>query len=229
YGEAVIGNLGSARQGRLTAIGDTVNVASRIEVANKEAGTRLLISEELYEQVKDDVTMDDFVRVKLRGTAERKTLYEISGVDSSALPAQHDLDTRTDEVRQHLAGLEWTRVLSEGDLPVGGHRVVERQEFDLLLIRTKKNVYACNNACPHLHLPLKESKVVDEAIVCRWHESRFDLATGEIKHWCAALEPDGTSKEMEYLGNISKNRHPLNVFPVRVAEGHIWVALGTES
>jgi len=49
YGEAVIGTLGSSSKERLTAIGDTVNVASRIEAANKEAGTRLLISSELYE------------------------------------------------------------------------------------------------------------------------------------------------------------------------------------
>lgn len=50
YGEAVIGTLGSSSKERLTAIGDTVNVASRIEAANKEAGTRLLISRKLYEQ-----------------------------------------------------------------------------------------------------------------------------------------------------------------------------------
>lgn len=79
YGEAVIGTLGSSSKERLTAIGDTVNVASRIEAANKEAGTRLLISSELYELVKDDVIMDDFIRVKLRGTHERVSLYEISG------------------------------------------------------------------------------------------------------------------------------------------------------
>ena len=49
-------------------------MASRIEAANKEAGTRLLISSELYELVKDDVIMEDFIRVKLRGTQERVSL-----------------------------------------------------------------------------------------------------------------------------------------------------------
>jgi class 3 adenylate cyclase len=41
------------------------------------AGTRLLISEALYERVKDEVDMTDFVRVRLRGTSDRMTLYEI--------------------------------------------------------------------------------------------------------------------------------------------------------
>ena len=67
-GEAVIGSIGSPGHERLTAIGDAVNVASRVEAANKEAGTRLLISEALYDRVKDEVEMSDFIRVRLRGT-----------------------------------------------------------------------------------------------------------------------------------------------------------------
>ena len=48
HGEAVLGSVGSIGHERLTAIGDVVNTASRIEAANKEAGTRLLISEDLH-------------------------------------------------------------------------------------------------------------------------------------------------------------------------------------
>ena len=50
YGDAVIGTVSGGREEKLAAIGETVNVASRIESANKEAGTRLLISEALYRQ-----------------------------------------------------------------------------------------------------------------------------------------------------------------------------------
>lgn len=225
YGDAVIGNLGSARHGRLTAIGDTVNVASRIEVANKDAGTRLLISEELYEQVKDSVTMEDFVRVKLRGTTERKSLYEISAVDPAALPDRAAANG-DEEVRQRFAGLDWVRVLPEAELAIGERKVVERPDFDLLLIRGENAVHACNNACPHLKLPLNDSEVTEDGgIICRWHQSCFDLATGEIRSWANALEADGTSKVMPHLGNISKNKEPLAIFPARIADGQIWVAL----
>ena len=78
YGEAVIGTVSGGREEKLAAIGETVNVASRIESANKEAGTRLLISEALYQQVEKQVEVADFIRVRLRGTNERMSLYESS-------------------------------------------------------------------------------------------------------------------------------------------------------
>ncbi len=77
YGEAVIGTLGFAGHEHVTAIGDVVNLASRVEAANKDAGTRLLISESLRDQIADKVEIGDFVRVRLRGTGERTSLFEI--------------------------------------------------------------------------------------------------------------------------------------------------------
>jgi class 3 adenylate cyclase len=84
YGEAVIGSLGSIGHERLTAIGDVVNVASRVEAANKDAGTRLLISQALHDQVADKVETGDFVRIRLPGTSERITLHEIDGLTPEA-------------------------------------------------------------------------------------------------------------------------------------------------
>jgi class 3 adenylate cyclase len=55
HGEALLGSVGTLGHERLTAIGDVVNVASRVEGANKEAGTRLLISEALYRLVEEKV------------------------------------------------------------------------------------------------------------------------------------------------------------------------------
>jgi class 3 adenylate cyclase/nitrite reductase/ring-hydroxylating ferredoxin subunit len=227
YGEAVIGSVGTARNEKLTAIGDTVNVASRIEAANKEAGTRLLISEELFEKVRDEVEVADFIRTRLRGTSERKTLYEIKGLTASAagalaVPAKEGVGPR-----RHFAGLEWEPVLAEAELPPGTRKVIERADFDLLLIRTAEAVYAVNNACPHLNLPLNESRLTEDGggIVCRWHESCFDLATGEIRRWCDGLTPDGISPTAPYLGVISKNRRRMTPFPASIAEGKVWVSL----
>ena len=52
--------------------------------------------------------------------------------------------------------------------------------------------------------------LVDEAgvITCRWHESRFDLSSGEIVHWC---EPHGGT--------------PISLIPHREENGHIWLAV----
>ena len=80
HGEVIVGMVGSDNNRRVNVIGDTVNTASRVEAANKEVESRLLISEDAHQLIKDRVEVDDFVRLKLKGTSQRMTLYEISAV-----------------------------------------------------------------------------------------------------------------------------------------------------
>ena len=54
-GEVVVGEMGHPERRQLTALGDVVNTASRIESATKEFGANLLISDAVYEQVKDTI------------------------------------------------------------------------------------------------------------------------------------------------------------------------------
>jgi class 3 adenylate cyclase len=223
YGQAVIGSLGSIGHERVTAIGDVPNVASRIEAANKETGTRLLISQALYNEVEDGVEVADFVRVLLRGTSDRITLYEIDGLKPEAQALLNAGELR--EIVQ-FAGKKWVRLFVEDELALN----------------------AFNNACPHLHLPLFERRALaegalgnypgtdtprpiystfteDRGVVCRWHHSCFDLQTGEVRDWATRLQDDGTSQGWEFLGDISKNRTKLPVYACRIYDGYLWVAL----
>jgi class 3 adenylate cyclase len=65
FGEVVVGTIGHERMKRTTAIGDSVNFASRIESANKHAGTELLISTATYSAVREHVRVGKDIRVTL--------------------------------------------------------------------------------------------------------------------------------------------------------------------
>ena len=234
-GDAVIGSIGSPGHERLTAIGDAVNVASRVEAANKEAGTRLLISEALYERVKDEVEMTDFVRVRLRGTSDRITLYEIAKLRPEAERALNAIAAR--ETVQ-LGGKTWHKAMPIDSLVDGEQKVLEFPGLYAVVLRKGEQIFAFNNACPHLKLPFFDltptakgpmpsaSRIDDKGVIkCRWHESCFDLTSGEIVSWCEALDDDGISPSMPMLGDISKNRAPLNLIPWREEAGQIWLAL----
>jgi nitrite reductase/ring-hydroxylating ferredoxin subunit len=114
----------------------------------------------------------------------------------------------------------WTKVLATEELAADGRQVVKIAGRSLLLLNHGGQIYAVNNICPHLKLPLKKGKITEDgAIVCPWHRSSFDLETGNVKTWCPWPPAVGT-----ILGKVS-SESPLPVFPTRIEEGQIWVEL----
>jgi len=79
-GVASVGNMGSALRYGYTALGDTVNLSSRLEGLNKDYGTHILVNETTYAAVKDDGFLFrelDLIRVK--GKFQPVILYELVG------------------------------------------------------------------------------------------------------------------------------------------------------
>jgi adenylate cyclase len=78
-GPAVVGHLGGDAR-ILTAIGDVVNVASRIEGANKVVGSRLLVSQEVCADVGDQAVFGRRVELELKGKSGTFSLSEVTGL-----------------------------------------------------------------------------------------------------------------------------------------------------
>jgi len=77
YGLVVAGSVGGKESRKVTVIGDAVNFASRVESANKVAGTRLLVSDEVAKLVEDVVTFGKTSSIEIRGKSGEHTLHEV--------------------------------------------------------------------------------------------------------------------------------------------------------
>lgn len=99
-GDAVVGNMGSRMRMDYTAMGDSVNLASRLEGANKFYSTTAMISQFTYEAVKDQVETRKLDTIRVVGKSEAIVIYEL-------LSRKNDLPQKIyDLVETYNQGLE---------------------------------------------------------------------------------------------------------------------------
>ena len=82
-GPAVVGSFGAASRQQYTAMGDTINVASRLEGLNKEFDTCILVSGALRDATADHFDLRPLGPVQLKGRAGRVDVWELRGEQAS--------------------------------------------------------------------------------------------------------------------------------------------------
>ncbi len=76
-GEMIVGNMGGRGKFDYTVIGDNVNLGSRLEGANKEYGTSIIISQSTYEQVKDEFICREMDSILVKGKTKPIKIFEL--------------------------------------------------------------------------------------------------------------------------------------------------------
>lgn len=85
-GEMIVGNLGSSRKKNYTVMGDAVNLASRLEGANKAFGTHILLGEETARRVQADMVTRPLARLRVKGKLQAIEVHSLHGA-TGTLPA----------------------------------------------------------------------------------------------------------------------------------------------
>lgn len=81
-GEVVVGNLGSMERMNYTALGNTVNLAARLEGLNKQFGTAILVSESVYLRARHCFQFKPFDAVIAKGMTKETQIFELVGAST---------------------------------------------------------------------------------------------------------------------------------------------------
>jgi adenylate cyclase len=126
-GAAVVGNMGSTRRFDYTAMGDTINLAARLEGACKQYQVPILVGETTFGLIREDIAAREVDFIRVVGKAKPVAVYEIIGEKSGLGPEEIERLAQYEEAREAYKRREWKKAASlygkiEGDVLAGRYR-----------------------------------------------------------------------------------------------------------
>ncbi|HOI30894.1 MAG TPA: CHASE2 domain-containing protein [Melioribacteraceae bacterium] len=103
-GEVIVGNIGGVKRFDYTVLGDDVNLASRLEGANKEYGSNIMISDSTYQLVKEKVLVRELDIIRVKGKTEPTRVYELI-----SLTGDQKASAAIEQMHEYFQGLELYR------------------------------------------------------------------------------------------------------------------------
>ncbi|HEY9646067.1 MAG TPA: adenylate/guanylate cyclase domain-containing protein [Chroococcidiopsis sp.] len=108
----ISGNIGSSRRMEFTAIGDGVNLGSRLESASKQYGCDIVISDSTYEACKDRIWARELDRIRVKGKTKPVSVYGLVALRSEEISddAKRIIELYN-EGRKHYLARNFTKAL----------------------------------------------------------------------------------------------------------------------
>jgi adenylate cyclase len=109
----ISGNIGSTRRMEFTAIGDGVNLGSRLEGASKQYGIDAVISESTYKLCGDRVRVRELDRIQVKGKNQPVSVYELVGLKSDPLnDIQNQIIEHYHAGREHYLSRKFSKAVA---------------------------------------------------------------------------------------------------------------------
>jgi len=175
-GQMVVGNMGSPDRLSYTIMGDNVNLGSRLESLNKYYGTKILISDSTYEEIRDMVFCRQLDTIQVKGKSHAVTIYEPMGLRKLEFERRHESD------RRGATTLKKRLVKAYVMLRHGERRQGERRLGSSRLLTTPAQ---------------EEIKTMYEHALALYRRGDFDAAEIGFDHVLSLSPSDGPSRLMK--------------------------------
>ena len=109
-GPMMVGNMGSDQRFDFTVMGDSVNLGSRLEGANKSYKTNIIISEFTFERVKNEFTCMELDSVRVKGKEQPVKIYNLTG-DKDLPDMQEEIVNQFNQAINFYKNRKWNKAI----------------------------------------------------------------------------------------------------------------------